>query len=105
MRPATSPAPATRSVSVDTKPPQTIGLKRRNSPFDRTPTFRFRSSEAGSRFQCKLNRGRWHSCKSPYTLRKPMRKPQPNILRIRAIDRAGNVDKTPLLRRFRVRQR
>ena len=97
-----SPA-ATRKFIVDTKPPQTIGVKRRNSRFDRTPTFRFRSSEAGSTFQCRLDRGRYRLCRSPYTTRR-LRLGR-HVLRVRAIDGLGHVDPTPLVRRFKVRVR
>ena len=95
--------PATRRVRIDATPPRTIGLRRRNSPFDRTPTFRFRSSEPGSTFQCKVDRGRFRACRSPYTTRR-LRIGR-HTLRVRAIDRVGNVDPTPLVRRFRVRRR
>jgi hypothetical protein len=37
---------------------------------DRTPTFRFASSVAGSTFQCKLDHRSWRLCRSPLTLRK-----------------------------------
>ena len=96
-------AAATRAVRVDSTAPQTTGLRHRNSPFDRTPTFRFRSSEAGSSFQCKVDRRRFRPCRSPYAA--PRLRPGRHVLRVRAVDRAGNVDRTPLRRVFRVRDR
>ena len=95
--------PVARSFRVDATAPQTIGVARRNSPFDRTPTFRFRSSEAGSTFQCRVDRGRYRSCRWPYTTKRLAI--GSHVLRVRAIDRAGNVDRTPLVRRFRVQPR
>lgn len=92
---------AVRSVTVDTRAPQTTGLRRRNSRFDPTPSFRFRSSEVGSGFQCKVDRRRFRPCRSPYTTRRL--RPGRHVLRVRAVDRAGNVDPTPLRRVFRVR--
>jgi hypothetical protein len=34
---------------------------------DRTPTFRFRSSQPGAAFECKLDRKPFVPCKSPFT--------------------------------------
>lgn len=61
---------------------------------------RFRSTEGGSRFQCSLNRGAFRSCSSPrkFSLKRGRR----HLIRIRAIDAAGNVDATPAVRRVRV---
>lgn len=37
---------------------------------DRTPTFRFGSSQSGAKFQCKLDAGPYVSCRSPFTTKK-----------------------------------
>jgi hypothetical protein len=62
--------------------------------------FAFRSSEAGSRFECKLDRKKVARCKSPrrYTGLKPGR----HSFSVWAIDAAGNKDPTPAKRSFRV---
>jgi hypothetical protein len=48
--------------------PQTIiGKAPPKRTHDRTPSFRFRSSEAGSTFQCRIDRKPFRACRSPYT--------------------------------------
>jgi DNA-binding beta-propeller fold protein YncE len=98
--PAPGPQPAP-GPGADTSPPETViekGPKRRTAR--RTARFRFRASEPGVRFQCKLDRRRWKPCSSPRTLRR-LRVGR-HRFSIRAIDAAGNVDPTPAKRRWRV---
>jgi hypothetical protein len=96
---------ANRSVSValDVTPPNTIINGRPPaSTTSRRATFRFRSTEAGSRFQCRHMNGAWMSCTSPklYTgLTLGL-----HTFRVRAIDRALNVDPTPALDTWRIRR-
>jgi hypothetical protein len=61
--PAGPPAPQQEPV---------IKLRRHPPPrsHDRTPTFRFTSTVAGSTFKCRLDNRPWHPCRSPVTLRK-----------------------------------
>jgi hypothetical protein len=90
-----------RTWTVDTIKPNTrltSGPKRRTKA--RKATFRFRSTETGSKFQCKLDRQRYKSCSSPKTVRR-LKKGR-HTMKIRAIDRAGNVDGTPVVKRWRV---
>jgi hypothetical protein len=56
---------------------------------DRTPTFRFRSDEAGSTFQCRTDDGGWTGCAPPTSLRRLAL--GRHVFAVRAIDRAGNV--------------
>ncbi|MDQ3724912.1 MAG: hypothetical protein M3335_03300 [Actinomycetota bacterium] len=62
--------------------------------------FSFRSSESGSRFECKLDRRKVRPCISPkrYTGLKPGR----HTFKVWAIDAAGNKDPSPAKRSFRV---
>ena len=93
----------TRAFTVDATPPQTAFRKRPpNRTRDRTPTFRFRSDEPGSRFQCKVDRGGFRRCQSPFTTRRLSF--GRHTLRVRAIDAAGNVDRTPALDRFTIKR-
>ena len=65
-----------------------------------TATLLFRSSEAGSTFQCRLNRRDWAPCRSRKRLRAlpDGRK----MFGVRAIDDRGKIDPTPARRRWRV---
>jgi hypothetical protein len=62
--------------------------------------FRFSSSEPGSSFECRLDRGKAKRCASPkrYTALRPGR----HVFRVWATDQAGNKDATPAKRRFKV---
>jgi hypothetical protein len=52
-------------------PPQTtLNGKPAKRTRDRTPTFRFRASESGSAFQCKLDRKPFRACRAPFTTKK-----------------------------------
>jgi hypothetical protein len=62
--PAPAPAPSPPAV---TAPDTTIAGKPAAKTADRTPTFRFRTAAPGSSFQCKLDKGAFKACRSPYT--------------------------------------
>ncbi|MCW2988885.1 MAG: hypothetical protein JWM24_1823 [Solirubrobacterales bacterium] len=64
--------------------------------------FRFSSNERGSSFRCKLDGKPYRACSSPrvYLLRRGR-----HTVRIFAVDRAGNPDRTPALLGLRVRRR
>jgi CSLREA domain-containing protein len=64
-----------------------------------TAKFKFKSNEAGSKFQCKLDKGKFKNCRSPKTYKKL--KPGKHVFKVRAIDKAGNVGK-PAKRKFKV---
>lgn len=62
------PLPEIASDSPRAQPPRTIlTAQPRALTRDRTPTFRFRSSLAGSSFGCKVDRGAFRPCSSPFT--------------------------------------
>jgi subtilisin family serine protease len=90
-------------VALDVTPPNTtINGRPPASTTSRRATFRFRSTEAGSRFQCRHMNGSWMSCTSPklYTgLTLGL-----HTFRVRAIDRALNVDPTPAMDTWRIRR-
>ncbi len=97
----TDASPAVRTWTIDlTKPNTTITAGPLRSTAGSSATFRFTSSEpTGAKFQCKLDAGAWKSCISPkgYT---GITRGQ-HTFRVRAIDRAGNVDATPAAKTWR----
>ena len=62
-----------------------------------------RSGEPGSKFACKLDKQKFKPCTSPKTYKKL--KPGKHVFRVKARDRAGNVDKTPTVKRFKIERR
>jgi Ca2+-binding RTX toxin-like protein len=99
QRPAPQAADRTPPrTGIAHRPPRRVFTARRF----RRVVFRFRANEAGVRFRCKLDRDRFRPCGSRrvYRLR-----PGRHALRVFAIDRAGNRDRSPALFKFRVQRR
>jgi Ca2+-binding RTX toxin-like protein len=90
-------------LTPDLVAPETTIVNPKRTTTDRTPTFRFRSSEAGATFECRLDKGRWQTCRSPRTLKRL--KYGKHTLRVRATDAAGNVDQTPAADTFVVKRK
>jgi glucose/arabinose dehydrogenase len=67
----------------------------------RTAKFTFGSNEPGTRFLCKLDSGKYKSCRSPATYRKLKR--GRHVFRVYAIDPAGNRDSSPASFAWKVR--
>jgi 6-phosphogluconolactonase (cycloisomerase 2 family) len=65
----------------------------------RKANFRFKSNEAGSTFECKLDRKKFKLCDSPFKKKVKVSK---HKFKVRAIDSAGNVDPTPAKRKWKV---
>jgi subtilisin family serine protease len=90
-------------LALDVTPPNTtITGRPPASTTSRRATFRFRSTETGSTFQCRHMNGSWMSCTSPklYTgLTLGLHR-----FRVRAIDKALNVDPTPATDTWRIRR-
>jgi hypothetical protein len=81
--------------------PQTkLGRRPPGRTRDRTPTFRFASSEAGSSFECKFDRKPFRACRSPFTTRRLSF--GRHTFRVRARDASGQADPTPAFDAFRV---
>ena len=95
------PIPSCAPDSVDEKAPQTK-VTRKVKLNKRSVKFVFRSSEKGSKFQCSLDGKRFSRCRSPKKLKRL--KKGKHIFRVRAIDKAGNVDRTPAKRKFRIKR-
>jgi Ca2+-binding RTX toxin-like protein len=91
----------------DTTPPRTRLLRRPPGvvfagSLRRTVAFAFASNEPGSSFRCRLDGHPFRACRSPrrYTVR-----PGRHVVRIFAVDAAGNRDASPIVAVFRVRRR
>lgn len=85
----------------DKTPPDTKILKGPPKKTKKTTVkFKFSSTEAGSTFQCKLDKKPFKPCASPKKYKKL--KPGKHVFKVRAIDKAGNVDPTPAKRSFKV---
>jgi hypothetical protein len=65
-------------------------------------TFAFTASEAGSRFECRVDAAAYASCASPRTLTGLA--PGTHSFDVRAIDAAGNIDSSPATRTWTVQQ-
>ena len=87
----------------DAAAPRTSLRKARIDQARRKATFRFASSEPGSKFLCKLDKRKFKACASPKTYNKI--EPGAHAFRVKARDRAGNVDASPVVKRFRIRRR
>ena len=85
----------------DTTPPDTKITKGPPKKTHKTTAkFKFTSSEAGSTFECKLDKSKFKKCSSPKTYKKL--KPGKHVFKVRAIDKAHNVDPTPAKRKFTI---
>ncbi|HEY5160639.1 MAG TPA: hypothetical protein VII83_06150, partial [Gaiellaceae bacterium] len=98
--------PSSRVFRIDTRAPQTrIAKHPKKIVFTKKAKakarFTFRSSESGSRFSCKLDKGKWKSCRSPKTYKVKLGK---HTFRVRATDRAGNTDRSPAKWVWKVRR-
>jgi hypothetical protein len=87
--------------TTDTEPPQTKITKRPPSKTGRSSVkFKFSSNEAGSTFECKLDKKPWKHCSSP---RKVTRLANGrHSFKVRAKDAVGNVDRSPAKDGFKV---
>jgi hypothetical protein len=90
--------PGKGKTGKDKAAPQTTIVKKKVK--GRTAKFKFVSNEAGSAFQCKLDKGKFKPCRSPKKYKRL--KPGKHVFEVRAIDAAKNKDKTPAKRRFRI---
>jgi hypothetical protein len=99
----TDPTPASRTFTVDRVRPDTSIA---SGPADgatvttSSATFGLGSDEPGAKFECSLDDAEYSACSSPLTLSGLAN--GPHVLRVRAIDRAGNIDTSPVARSFTV---
>lgn len=84
-------------------PQTTLRRKPGKRIYDRTPTFRFASSEAGSTFQCKLDGKPFKGCRSPFTAKRLGY--GAHTFKVRARDDSGQRDSSPASYSFKVLRR
>lgn len=85
----------------DKKAPQTK-ITRKVKLGKRSVKFVFKSSEKESTFKCSLDGRKFSKCRSPKKLKRL--KKGKHTFRVRATDAAGNTDKTPAKRTFRIKR-
>ena len=66
-----------------------------------TAKFKLKSPTAGATFQCKLDKGKWKTCKATHKVKTTKLKVGKHKLRVRAVV-AGTVDPTPAVKKFKV---
>jgi hypothetical protein len=85
----------------DTTAPNTTITKGPDKKTEKSKAkFKFTSTEAGSTFECSIDKGEFKSCSSPTTYKRLS--PGKHKFQVRAIDAAGNVDKTPATLKWKV---
>ena len=101
-KPAPSPILVGPIASDRTAPNTRIITGPPRVTFGQLATFRFNSTESQSHFQCKIDSRRWRGCRSP--LRWKVSAGRKHLFKVRAIDRFGNVDRTPARFGWRVKR-
>jgi hypothetical protein len=94
--------PAPRPIQTYVTPHTRITFAPAAKTRSRSPVFRFTDStgQAGTSFECKLDRKPWRSCSSPLRLKRLSR--GKHILRIEAKNGAGEAEPVPAKRKFKV---
>jgi hypothetical protein len=95
-----TPPPVMPPLAIIAPPQTTITRGPRAVTRDRTPTFGFASSIPGSTFACKIDRGPFSRCASPFTTRRLAF--GRHLVQVRAAAAAGSVDPTPARSSFKV---
>jgi hypothetical protein len=98
-------AVATRGFTVQqSQPPAapdtaiTKGPKKKTTK--RRPKFKFTSTQAGSSFQCQVDKGQFAPCTSPF--KPPKLSLGKHVLKVRAVGPTGVADPAPAVKKFKV---
>jgi len=93
--------PAVFEWTVDTRAPRTrFTHEPPSATRARSARFRFAASERGARFACKLDDSPWRRCRSPKSFSNLTE--ASHRFAVRSRDRAGNVDRTPVVSQWSV---
>jgi hypothetical protein len=95
--PAAPTITGTAPVALDTA--ITKGPKKKTRK--RRPKFSFTASESGATFLCKLDKQGFKPCGSPFQPPKKLKLGK-HVLKVAAVDAAGNADPTPAVSKFKV---
>lgn len=103
------PTPSSRDFTYDptppdTTPPQTniIGGPENGAGVKSPPTYRFSSPDADAAgFKCSVDNKAFKNCTTPFTVSGIA--PGNHTFEVSAVDEAGNVDPTPVIRTFKLR--
>jgi sugar lactone lactonase YvrE len=87
-------------VAPDLTAPSTALGSAKIKRSSRKATFRFSSNEPGSTFLCKIDKKPFLGCSSPKTYKKL--KKGKHKFQVQARDAAGNLDATPVVKKFRI---
>jgi hypothetical protein len=101
--PTVTPSPTPTPAAPDVTAPATSIRRAQINQAKRKATFRFASGEPNSTFSCKLDKKNFRPCTSPKTYKKLQ--PGKHVFRVKARDRAGNLDATPAVKRFKIKKR
>ena len=94
-------SPASSHFVVDTEAPECTAIKGPKATRDRTPVFHLQSDEKGAKFSYRLDRrGSFKKSDAKLELRKLDR--GKHVLEVRVEDKAGNQDRSPMKKAFRV---
>ena len=96
----TAPPPPPPPPPDSTPPATTIEDGPASRTRETTAEFRFAADEAGSTFQCSLDRASWTACSSPHSY--SALADGEHLFEVRARDAAGNVDATPAARTWTI---
>jgi hypothetical protein len=90
-------------TTVDVVAPDTSLTRHPHDTARRTAVLRFAATEAGSHFECKVDRHQFRPCDSPLQL-KHLGVGRHRVS-VRSVDLAGNVDPSPAVAHWRVQRR
>jgi hypothetical protein len=84
-----------------TTPPETVLNSSKIKKAQRRAKFKFASRETGVTFLCKIDKKAFKSCRSPKTY-KNLKAGKRHTFQVKARDAAGNLDPTPIVKKFRI---
>ena len=100
LQAAAGGSPEDGSAGAAGKPQTRIRQRPGHRTTDRTPTFRFASSIAGSTYLCRLDSHSFKRCRSPFIA--PRLRPGHHVFKVKARTPDGATDRSPAVYWFTV---